>query len=1145
MTHNLSVSLAPASRNPPWAGAVRRRNRRWGRDAFRLEAPLLTRLTVLFLLCAIGVSASAQTLRFYAVPYRVNEGDSVTFKYIEATNTLPRSAIASWKWDFNGDGIVDATSATQSDMNATWVAALDRNLPNDAVQYVSPILHVTLTGGGTLSVTNITEPVSFRPDRDLYLAIVPRATGNPDLSASFAANPRLLTTGGEVRFFADLKPNREDLRVQRIEWDFGDNTPGAVGSSPVHQYGSASTNTVSMTVLYSVSDRPTNFLTRTAEAFIVVVPDAGKLSLGRSYRRGFPAELGWEDVIENYSTPSGSGDSYVYFHYLTDAFYDFTADASGFGTNSALGRERLTETVNELLQGQTLLGNQRLINALRMKYPRLDTYDPLNPPPKLPEPPGAREETLALDVALLDFQAGLFYAFTAITNFGPDILRSRATPVQEPFPDFPGYLTFSDPSLSQLPIPIKNEYWQLTTALDRVALGTVEKAKKLFNLSIVERPAREESKEACKKAGLYGYLGMALLATGQSTNDFVLNQGNSLLAHVKTARDLFEGINAGLNPIGNDGSYIPNESFQNTYAAAQEAVTDARAAEIEARQEDRTYDQYQADLRNELQSQRAAFITPLRNLTGLEPGDYNNLATVPDQLDFRNTVNQRVNALLAAYPIANPQGLGEYGAQVISILDSGEEIQQAINRLNNIYESIKIAEWANTEIQIINNFSTAKLKANDIARGYANAFSFSTTISSFFGSFSVNFSPGSIISGYLNAEDRDIQLLQQARIGNVQLQEQIRSRLLEVANLAIDIRRAKNRLDQEKLRLDQMLSSMDRYIEDLAHARLTAENLYFQDPSFRIVVSNARRRADGELDYAIDRLYRLAKTLEYEWTEPYQNPVVVPIGCQEAPSLENPLFDKFTALESLFITRSADESKDYLDALRAWNSKLRRINVTSVRGPNHAGPITAEPISMRALKTPVTTEISLEASIHKFRDYLRSNLQENDLDTANPSLEFTFATSITDKSMFPYTGSRWNMRIATVQVDLVAERGFSTKQVAEVELIESGIASLRRFFAEPPLADDLRHFEFRIGTRSDRTVYGIAVPAKINGALGGRPPTEFTVTGLAGRPIAATTWVLRIDTNNPSNRDIDFSKLKDIVLRFTYTYGNPPEFVGF
>lgn len=57
---------------------------------------MLTCLPVLLLLCAIGVSASAQTLRFYAVPYRVNEGDGVTFNDLETTNTYPKSAFASW-----------------------------------------------------------------------------------------------------------------------------------------------------------------------------------------------------------------------------------------------------------------------------------------------------------------------------------------------------------------------------------------------------------------------------------------------------------------------------------------------------------------------------------------------------------------------------------------------------------------------------------------------------------------------------------------------------------------------------------------------------------------------------------------------------------------------------------------------------------------------------------------------------------------------------------------------------------------------------------------------------------------------------------------------------------------------------------------
>lgn len=51
--------------------------------------------------------------------------------------------------------------------------------------------------------------------------------------------------------------------------------------------------------------------------------------------------------------------------------------------------------------------------------------------------------------------------------------------------------------------------------------------------------------------------------------------------------------------------------------------------------------------------------------------------------------------------------------------------------------------------------------------------------------------------------------------------------------------------------------------------------------------------------------------------------------------------------------------------------------------------------------------------------------------------------------------------------------------------------------------------------------------------------------GLANRPVAATDWILRVNTESPTNEKIDFSKIKDIVLRFTYTFGNPPEFPNF
>ena len=1104
----------------------------------------MRRLVSIACFAVLAATAPAQTLRFYTDRYRVFEGDAVRFIYHETTNAVAKTNIASWAWDFDGNGSFDSQGTNVTEMDQTWYATLNPNQVTNGVQKIAPILKVsTIIPPQTLYRTNLTEDFRLgNPQDPLFLEVVEFATGNSKIQINFSANPRLVETNQPVRFYADVTAN-SDVLVNGISWNFGDGGTNS-GSNPQHTYAVTNDFDVAMTVSYtitSLSPPLTTNISRTNLSFITVVNTPGELAKGRAYRRGFPQEYDWDDIVKAYSAAAANGDEYTYFHHFEDALDEARQALGPSPTVPDAQAAQIHVIVNEVLQGQTLIGNKRLIEALRIKYPRLP--DPDNPPPRLPIPPGVRDQTAAIDVALLDYQAALLHVFNVVQAFGSEILRAGAPPGDEPFPDFPRYLTFVDPTLGQQPIPIKNEYWQLTSCLDKLALGTMEKAKKLFRLSIQEPEARDEAKEECKRAGLQGYLGMMVLAAGQSPEEFASNEGNSLLAHVKNARDLFEGINAGLNPLNNDGSFIPNESFSAIYQDAQEAVADAREAEIAARNEDRTYDQYQAELAKELLNQRLSFITPLRNLTGLDPALYNNLQTVDDQTDFRDTVNTRVKALIAGYPNTDPAGLGEYGAQVIAVLDGGLAIQQAINRLKNLYKGIEISKWANRQVDVITANATTSLQALDIARGYANMFSIQLGLPT-----TVTVNPGSYVNGILNAVERDIQRIQQAQISDVQLEAEIRKSLLEVANLSLDIRRAKNNVDQQNLRLDQMLSQMDRLIEDLAATRQTAANLYFSDPSFRVVVSRAQRRADAEMDFAIDRLYRLAKTLEYEWTEPYRNPVTIPVNCQEPPSLENPLFDKYTQLDDLFIAGSADEGKDYLDALKAWDSKLRRINVISVRGPNHAGPLTAEPISVReqvlGLATTGPNAIPLADSLTAFRNWLEQNRQTNIWNLANPLLQFDFSTGIADNSYFPATGSRWNMRITSISIDLLADQGFSTKQVAEIDLIESGMVTLRRFWAEPPLADDLFNLTFNVG-RADRSAFGIVVPAKINGATGGRPASEFIANGLANRPIAATRWIFTIDTGNPSNNTVDFSKLKDIIIRFTYTYGNPEEFPNF
>lgn len=944
-------------------------------------------LALSLLLLAPGSLLQAQSLRFFARPVEAFEGDAVVFTYRNDLSTVHLPQIAGWRWDFNGDGVwdeeknlgeIDGATGLEvqaAQINTNWYAVLDETLAVNGVQTLTPVLQVRLTGdppfdtpgftpltqtGATENIVGpLTDPESAGVDANIF--VKDRSVGNADVTVNFSVNPRLanaadVNPANPIRLYSLVKPaDKRTLVSTTYAWTVtrqGGGSTNYTTANPqlsgladgVYDVTLSATYTVSYLNAQGQTATSSGTLAETKKDAFRIVSVLGSLQKGRAYRRGFPETYGWEDIMEAYQAIGPGNNRYTYFHHFEDAFFTQQGLLLGDEANAAK-RQTMAEIVNECLQGQLLIANQGLIEALRIKYPRLAaTVDPeedrLNPPA------GTREETAAIDTALLDYQLPIHYAGLAIQLYGTDILRNKAAEGAEPYPQFPQYLTFIDPTLSQAPIPVKNEYWQLSTALERMCLGRMEKAKKLYRLSVQDSTAREEAKTEAKNTGLHSYLGMALLASGQSEQNYQMNEGNNLLAHQKNARDLFERINAGLNPLGNDGSFIPNESFAAAYQDATEAVADAREAEINARQEERTWEHYQAELRNEHLAQRNNYLTPLKNLTSIDPALYNDLRTVDDHRDYRAVVQSRLEALLEDYPNADARILGELGSNVISVLDAHKGMEAARNDLVNLYKRVDLAKWATTRIDKISGNATSQSQAVDVLFGLASGYAaFRVPV----GQGSTN--PLSMVAGQMTTQarvlERAIQDVQRSQISDVTLQKEVQGMLLDVGNLRIAIDRAQNAFAQSRLALDNQLARMDRLIEDLAHTRDTAADLYFHDPSFRVVVSQAMRRAESEMDYAIDRLYRLAKTLQYEWTEAYQNPVIIPVNSQEPASLENPLFDKFTQVDSLFFIRTADEAKDYLDALKAWDSKLRRINVVSVRGPNHSGPISAEPISMR------------------------------------------------------------------------------------------------------------------------------------------------------------------------------------------------------
>lgn len=113
----------------------------------------------------------------------------------------------------------------------------------------------------------------------------------------------------------------------------------------------------------------------------------------------------------------------------------------------------------------------------------------------------------------------------------------------------------------------------------------------------------------------------------------------------------------------------------------------------------------------------------------------------------------------------------------------------------------------------------------------------------------------------------------------------------------------------------------------------------------------------------------------------------------------------------------------------------------------------------------------------------------------------------------------------------IQEGGFPKKQATEIDLLQNGSISPRRFFASPPTSDDLTKLTLNVPDLN-RSALAVAFPARISGAMFGRALIELDNLGLSNRPVATTDWVLRINTESPTIGRVNFAKFNDIVVRF-------------
>lgn len=142
---------------------------------------------------------------FSYLPAMPVTGQNVIFDAGASFDPDSADRIASYEWDFDGDGIFDALSSTPT---------VSHVFPAPGIYTVQ--LRATDTSGMSSPVTS----------REINVE------QNQPPSVAFEADPRMIVAGGTVNFFVFDCWDPEDGAPSRFEWDFGDGTPVVRGDGP-------------------------------------------------------------------------------------------------------------------------------------------------------------------------------------------------------------------------------------------------------------------------------------------------------------------------------------------------------------------------------------------------------------------------------------------------------------------------------------------------------------------------------------------------------------------------------------------------------------------------------------------------------------------------------------------------------------------------------------------------------------------------------------------------------------------------------------------------------------------------------------------------------------------------------------------------
>jgi hypothetical protein len=744
-----------------------------------------------------------------------------------------------------------------------------------------------------------------------------------------------------------------------------------------------------------------------------------------------------------------------------------------------------------------------------------------------------------------------------------------------------------------------------------------ESRKEEFNRLALARAKRD--------AQLMFYSGLVLRselpASGgvASRDDFKLHNGDKLFTAMNQLNVLFKDIRDGRPPTGIADQFVPSPNKR--IGGAQGYLSDAisnvqRAKESQAIAEQRVREYQQAQVSEvELnRNLREGYLTQIGQLTGfqvdgqalllkdpLNPNVTFDLSNPEKREEFRMLLSQRLEEAEEAAFSDNPdsadlENLGQLGLALITIQQAFVGQQLAADRVAQIPAAIERIE---SRVSSANSIVKAAAKERQVQEYIEVGAQALLTLYRLQGlqetGLSVNFASAfaplaSIqerISGLAQIKQNEIQVAERLDLQSLEAEFQVKELLANKRSVELESELQGLQVASSENQYIQLRRQVDDLIENLGIYRADTASLYFLDPSLEVEKLDAEIQADLDLQDCLASLYDLTKSLEFYWTEKYQNPVqTIDGGIVSLPNFAN----DFTELDDLYAITDANDAEKFLNALgfnlsggsaAGWDSTLRALR-QSIPAPNQTVILSLREdiLGFRvpervfwdtANQRPGDQLIQIHdngqiiegfelayayfenEAITKFRDFLQGNRRDafdfafgtgRDPQDFLPGFEAVVSTN--ENSNYYFDAREWNMRLQSIQIDVRTEGGFippgQEENFIRLSLIQEGTVSFRRSF---PLAlSDAQYdtYQTEFKYRSDRlriSPYEFPVQAGINGSsgpFGGQPaalPYFFS-------PIC-NNWRIVLDPlSSIANNYADINRIKDIRLILTLRSGIPP-----